>query len=265
MIPRAPALPTAVASGDDSLFAMFHEAQGAERNAVVVICPPVFQKYWRTYAAVRDSAELLAQRGFPVLRFDYFATGDSPGASGEFSLARCGRDIVAAAVAALRLAGTGAVSLIGFGVGATLAARAAHEIGLRVDQLVLFEPVLDGAEHAIRLRRLHPPNEPAAPDSDQLAGYPFGAALRAEFDTLGLPSARPPVGRIRILTTRPWPADTLAAAPPWVRETAMEASEPTAERSPDVALDLDDELFEMNSFAPGLPARLLAAIELDYA
>jgi hypothetical protein len=96
-----------------------------------------------------------AARGVPVLRFDYAGTWDSLGETTEADCARWQADI-AAAHAELR-ARTGVGRVIGLGVrfGATLLVAAQVTQALSLARLVLWDPVLDGAEHYAELAALH--------------------------------------------------------------------------------------------------------------
>src|SRR6478735_2507229 len=78
------------------LFGAYHVPAGRFRAHGVVLCPPGPQEYMRSHMALRKLAALLAREGLPVLRFDYYATGDSGGESREGSLAEWQHNIVTA-------------------------------------------------------------------------------------------------------------------------------------------------------------------------
>ena len=47
------------------------------RDCGIVLCYPLMAEYLRSHRAFRQLAVRLAEAGFPVLRFDYFGSGDS--------------------------------------------------------------------------------------------------------------------------------------------------------------------------------------------
>ncbi len=169
------------------LFGVYQAPLGSrEREAGVLLCYPGPQEYMRCHWAFRKLAGLLARDGFHVLRFDYSATGDSAGATGAGSLAAWRLDIATAVQELKDLAGVRRVSLVGFRLGAALAAQAP----LKVRDLVLWEPVLAGRAHLAELERQHvrrfkhclyPP-----PLREELLGQPLSSALRAEIEGLEL-------------------------------------------------------------------------------
>jgi alpha/beta superfamily hydrolase len=106
------------------LYGVYHPPRGAPRDLGVLLCYPAPQEYMRTHWAMRRLATLLSQRGFHVLRFDYYATGDSAGESSEAALGTWSRDIGLAASELRDVAGVGTVSAVGLRLGATLAAQA---------------------------------------------------------------------------------------------------------------------------------------------
>jgi pimeloyl-ACP methyl ester carboxylesterase len=123
------------------------------RIGAVVLCYPYGQDYLYAFRPFRALATRLARRGFSVLRFDYTGTGDSAGDIEDASVQQWTSD-VADAIKEMRLEGHASVSVVGFGLGATLGATAAVRYGA-VANLVLWEPVIDGAEYLFELRARH--------------------------------------------------------------------------------------------------------------
>ena len=60
----------------------------------VLLCYPFGDEYIRSHRAFRHLAFLLARKGVVSMRFDYSGTGDSSGASSEFSLGDARAQIV---------------------------------------------------------------------------------------------------------------------------------------------------------------------------
>ncbi|MCC7053623.1 MAG: alpha/beta fold hydrolase [Gemmatimonadaceae bacterium] len=186
-------VPTFFGSAERRLFGLYHAPSGdTVRAAGVVLCHPAPQEYSQTYWAFNKLAGMLASAGFHVLRFDYGGTGDSSGESADARLAQWVGDIGTAVQELRDLAGVRRISLVGMRVGAALAARATAA-GVRVRDLVLWEPVVSGPAYlaeldAVEDRRLGLLNYPE-PDTrldDELMGYAFPHAMRRETAAIDL-------------------------------------------------------------------------------
>ncbi len=124
------------------LFGYFHEAAGPDRGAVL-LCGPWAREYEYAHRAMTRLAELLADDGHFVLRFDYAGTGDSWGDTTEADLDRWVGDAGTALDELRALSGRPRVDLVGLRLGGLVASRAA--VGRRdVDRMVLWDPLVDG-------------------------------------------------------------------------------------------------------------------------
>jgi pimeloyl-ACP methyl ester carboxylesterase len=141
--------------------------------------------------AIRKLAALLAREGFHVLRFDYYATGDSGGDTGHGSLSEWRQNIVSAASDIVECSGARTMSVIGLGLGAALAATAP----LDVANLVLWDPVVSGTTYLEELRELHrrqyspmlfPPPVPRTGAGGDLLGIPLPDGIEAELRAVDL-------------------------------------------------------------------------------
>ncbi|MFX6285199.1 hypothetical protein ABTF64_19930, partial [Acinetobacter baumannii] len=81
----------------------------------------------------------LSRAGFHVLRFDYHATGDSSGASGEADPVLWPDDVLLAAQVLKQASGDLPISLVGLRLGALLAARA---VGLNSINQITFDQLI---------------------------------------------------------------------------------------------------------------------------
>ena len=189
--PMDPIEPHFFGSSDRRLFGVYHVPEGRFRSHGVVLCPPGPQRYMRSHMALRQVAMTLAGRGFHVLRFDYYGTGDSAGASDEGNLSEWKANIVSAADDLRECSGARRLSLIGFRLGATLAAA----VPLDLADLILWDPVVTGGEYIRELRSLHrrqfagvlfPPRLPRPGVDGDVLGLPFPAQLQTELATLDL-------------------------------------------------------------------------------
>ncbi len=176
-----------------SLFGVFHVGRGdTVRDTAVLLCHAAPQEYSMTHWSMRQLATRLADVGFPVLRFDYFATGDSAGVSADASLARWVDNIDTAAEELRDASGVRRLSIVGLRLGAALAVRAVAR-GLRVRDLVLWDPVVSGTDYVAMmdkvdqrvLRSRHYPVSNRTPVGE-LFGYPFGDAIRRDTSSVNL-------------------------------------------------------------------------------
>ncbi|HEY7172909.1 MAG TPA: alpha/beta fold hydrolase [Vicinamibacterales bacterium] len=183
-------------SSHQQLFGVYDApARGASANAAVVLCQPIGHEYLRAHRAFRNLGAALAERGFHVLRFDYFGSGDSGGDGGETTRDRCLADLAVAIDELKDMSGVTRVSLVGLRLGATFAALAA---GKRpdIDRLVLWDPVVDGTRYladleGLQRRWLEDRMGDAArlPDAQsELIGFPMTADARTQLgDTRLMP------------------------------------------------------------------------------
>lgn len=178
-------------SADRQLFGAYHASQTSvpERGAAV-LCPPWGPEYIASHRVLRRLATMLSERGYHVLRFDYFGTGDSGGSREDGDMDTWYAD-AAAAVDELRdMSGIATVTVFGIRLGAAIAWRLAVGRG-DVDAVVMWDPVLDGtryietlvgAQHEIdrwwlsRRQPRHASNLSA--DAIDLLGFPLTQAMR---------------------------------------------------------------------------------------
>jgi len=140
--------PFYVETATHRLFACYHEAQAwPPRETGFVFCQPQGQEYLRSHRAFERLAGMLAQQGFPVLRFDYSGSGDSTGDDEEGTLVAW-RDEIARMCDELAMrSGVATVGLIGMRLGATLALEVASTGAFDPAALVLWEPVIHGMNY----------------------------------------------------------------------------------------------------------------------
>lgn len=175
------------------LFGLYHPGAFGAKTAVL-LCPPLGQDLIRCHRLYRQLAHVLAGQGTAALRFDYYGTGDSAGGSEEVEWLRCLED-VATAAEELRLR-SGCERIVGFGarLGASLALAAADNA--RLDELILWDPVLDGAAHVAALDALQAAlrfdadrfvaPRPVKALADQWQGFAVGICLRQQLAELCL-------------------------------------------------------------------------------
>ena len=189
--------------GEHSQFGWLHLPSDGTARAGVMLCPPLGMESAWSHRAFRLMAESLEADGFAVLRFDLPGSGHSAGDLRENWPADVLRAGFSAALAFLRETGVESVAVVGFRLGATLAATALTTEpaggpgrgGPEVEALVLWDPCLSGRaflreQKAIRLMAVGPdsPDEPGtAPDGEAtVSGYCFPPPARDEIENLDL-------------------------------------------------------------------------------
>lgn len=181
---------------ESPLFGIHHQPQSSQyQDAAVVLCYPIGFEYGRSHSLIRFLASQLAAQGYHVLRFDYYATGDSSGASTDITLQQCQHNIVLACDEIKSISATRKVIVVGYRFGALLAAYTAQTY--KFSRLILWDPVVDGESYLDDLqtmhnKMLHDPNrfdlryniQEANPD--ELIGHAFSAEFRNEIKSYKL-------------------------------------------------------------------------------
>ncbi|WP_109127491.1 alpha/beta hydrolase [Dyella sp. C11] len=175
------------------LFGFYHPA-AAVTGTAVLLCAPFGVEQIRCHRLYRQLAHALAETGLPVLRFDYYGTGDSGGETKDFDWVRCMADVVTAASELRNRHGGGRVLAFGTRLGANAALAAAQ--AARLDGVVAWDAIADGSalvrqydsmQEALKvdLNRF----EYARPDMDvssQWPGFVRGDHLRDQLHALRL-------------------------------------------------------------------------------
>ena len=130
------------------LYGVYHPPKaGVGGISSVLICCPNGYEYIYTHRALRQLAGLLAKRGHHVLRFDYFASGDSAGDAEDGTVEQWIVDIRTAVRELRDISGRDRPSIVGLRLGALLAACA--EVS-DAEDLVLWDPGAARAQPAAR-------------------------------------------------------------------------------------------------------------------
>lgn len=174
-------------------FRIYHPPEGPHsRPRAVLLCYPGPHEYRKTHWMFKQLAVRLADAGLHVLRFDYFGTGDSAGAAEDGSIDQWTTDVIEAAEELRALAGVSRLAVVGMRLGAALAARAVVR-GLRTHDLVLWDPVVNGAEYLEQLTLVHhrllfdqPYPISDHHEADELLGIRTTAAMRAQTQAIDL-------------------------------------------------------------------------------
>jgi pimeloyl-ACP methyl ester carboxylesterase len=186
-------------SSDKALFGVYHAPVGQpSRNRGIVLCNPFGDEAIKSHRAFLQLANRLASERFHVLRFDYFATGDSAGESEQGTVEQWLADIGTAADEIKDASGAAKVSLVGLRFGATLALQAATR-RRDLDRVTLWDPIVRGGNYLADLRRINEAYlrsefgqrvldlERLAPATgDEVMGFPLPPAVRSAMQATDL-------------------------------------------------------------------------------
>jgi hypothetical protein len=119
----------------------YHPSRDPNSVRLLVVCPPLFDEYRRSYRALSELAVACSDQGTHVLRLDYFGTGESGGLLEQARLCDWEKDIEAAMEEGIELSGAEEVYLLGVRFGATLAAQSRNS---KVRRFIFWDPIIDG-------------------------------------------------------------------------------------------------------------------------
>ncbi|MDO5102936.1 MAG: hypothetical protein Q4D91_08590 [Lautropia sp.] len=188
--------PVRIRSGGEALAGLLQPA--TNRLLAVLLCNPFGQEAIRAQRAMRILSERLGRQSLPSLRFDYHATGDSPGEDGQGRMSRWRHDILRADQLLRKQTGCQQTIWLGLGLGATLALQTTAEVprtSLPVS-LILWDPVLDGRAYLKHLSKMHEYWTRRADATDEALGFRLPMHLRRRIhaiqpETLTLPEGIP--------------------------------------------------------------------------
>ncbi|HPG89518.1 MAG TPA: alpha/beta hydrolase [Hyphomicrobium sp.] len=192
------------------LFAMLHTpAATALARPAVVLCPPFGQEAIRAHRTFKVLAERLARAGHTVLRLDYFGTGDSDGDDSSLTMSSMAADIGTADAQIRQVSGASNTVWIGLGLGATAALQASATNAAKPALIMLWDPILDGADYLERLGSIHkialqeslslkPRKIPVATDVVEALGFAIAPALQNELRALSAATLAMPSPSVRV-------------------------------------------------------------------
>jgi uncharacterized protein len=137
------------------LFGLYQPALSAPRGQSILLCNPFGQEAIRCHRLYKVLADRLTGVGFHVMRFDYFATGDSAGADEEADI-QIWLDNIGSAHQELESQSAAPVhGWFGLRLGGTLAMLASARVENRPAQIVAWDPIFNGAAYLGELRAAH--------------------------------------------------------------------------------------------------------------
>ncbi len=177
------------------LFGAYHvpPASVAGRGAAL-LCPPWGSEYLVSHRIFRRLAVRLSESGYHVLRFDYFGTGDSAGASVDGDLDTWQADAEVALQELRDMSGFSSVATFGIRLGAVVAWRLATT-QRDIHTAVLWDPITSGGEYVRELEAaqsdidgwsLMPVRSNVSAGQDRtLLGFPLTSRMRASMEAVG--------------------------------------------------------------------------------
>jgi alpha-beta hydrolase superfamily lysophospholipase len=206
-------------SGGRRLFGWLHRPVGACPETGIVICNPFGYEALCAHRSVRAFAQTAVDLGMAALRFDYAGTGDSADLEpGNNQVATWLADITAAIDEMRRRTGVERICLLGFRLGAALAALAASQ-SRSVNALIAVAPIVSGHRYVRELRTMRlaasqytvgvPATDQAAGDrgrdgdgSLEVGGHRLEAAAVAALAKVDLAALREPPARRMLVIDR---------------------------------------------------------------
>lgn len=137
--------------GDRGALAFYHPSSDPAATRLMVLCPPFFDEYRRTYRALSELATACATNGVHVIRIDYYGTGEARGQLSDVSGQEWVDDISLAIDEGIHLTGADSVTVVGVRFGATLASQVDHRA---VERYVFWDPVENGPVYLAWLNQL---------------------------------------------------------------------------------------------------------------
>ncbi len=250
-------------SGPRRLYGVYSPPYAAgTRQRAAVLCYPWGHEYLRAHRSMRQLDRQLGSAGFHVLRFDYYGTGDSAGDMTDASLEGWEADIATAIDELKDTSAVTRVSLVGLRIGAALAANVAARRARDVDALVLWDPVVSGADYIAELNqsdrargrfRSPPSRGSAAGGGREMLGFPLTDQFEADIRAIDLPARLAAVrARTAVIVSQPIPSHAALRS---VFE-GQDARSRTFERVEGEAAWISDPLFG----AGAVPVNLLQRI-----
>lgn len=129
---------------ENRLFGCYHPSAKHDASKMLVICPPFFDEYRRSYKALADLANACAEQGVHILRFDFFGTGESQGTLNQASIGEWKNDIEAAINEGIAVSGASDIILLALRFSATIACKIKQK---SIKRYIFWDPIDSGAEY----------------------------------------------------------------------------------------------------------------------
>lgn len=137
---------------NESLFGCYYPANDFNSKRILIICPPFFDDYRRSYKAVSDLSLAFSEKGVHVFRFDFFATGDSKGDLSQIDAKNWVKNISIAIEEGISVSGADEVILCGIRFGGNLASECSHP---NIKRYIYLDPSRSGKDYINELNEFN--------------------------------------------------------------------------------------------------------------
>lgn len=137
--------------GERGALAFYHPSSDPASTRLMVLCPPLFDEYRRSYRWLSELANACAAQGVHVLRIDYSGTGEAQGELSDISDKEWIEDIHLAIEEGISLTGADDIILTGIRFGASLATQVNHQA---ISRYVFWDPVEQCSDYVTWLNDL---------------------------------------------------------------------------------------------------------------
>jgi amino acid adenylation domain-containing protein len=141
-----------ITSGHEQLFSIYYPGRGTVKRHSVLICGTVGHEYARSHRNLQQLAQMLAEQGFDVLRFDYAGTGNSSGSCESGAPKQWCAEISNAAKWLRVRSQCEKFSTIGLRLGATLLSNVEE---IESEHQILWDPAISGERFLSQLAQYH--------------------------------------------------------------------------------------------------------------
>lgn len=173
---------------DSRLFCAYHPSQNFSNSSEpILLCSPIGPEYFRSYRVIRQLADNLSANGHNVLRFDWYAHGDSSGESSTGSIPIWKKNLEKTAAKLMEMSNSTKVSIIGTRFSSAIITNALPSLPAK--RIVFWDPVFDGASwlseltnhHSALFEKLKINNNPSY---YEILGFPFSNDLYKEISAM---------------------------------------------------------------------------------
>ena len=137
----------------NELYGLFHPAAGNSNSAAVLICPPVGGEFKRCSFLLKILSDAVSSLGTPIMRFDYYGTGDSYGDSFEITMDRWVADVEQAYEELRIRSGCRNITVLAVRFGAIIAGKSLGK--LNNINWVFWDPIVNGQEYYRNMHEMH--------------------------------------------------------------------------------------------------------------
>ena len=182
-------------SGQHRLFSIYTTPKNdfsLDKTSAILFIPPLMDEMNKSRPLVSRQSKCFAEHGVPVLQFDLYGTGDSEGDAIDATLDIWKKNIIDA-VSWLRRDSDIKITFWGLRAGCLLIFHLLDELSEFGDDLILWQPIFDGAQITKQIKRqlvaqnmsksksIEPNNEN---ELVEVAGYSFNKRLFSQISSI---------------------------------------------------------------------------------